>query len=241
MKDKRVIVTGGSRGIGAACVRRFAREGAAVSFIYKESHDRAAALADETGAAAVCGDLADPASCAAAMEKALAALGGCDVLVNNAGAAHFELFDRITDADWQKYIEINLGAAFRCSRAAAPAMIAQKSGAIVNISSMWGETGSSCETLYSAAKAGVIGLTRSLARELGPSGIRVNCVAPGYIDTEMNAALDPSVARDIAGSTPLCRVGKAEEIAACVRFLASGEASFVTGAVLDANGGYLCR
>ena len=240
MKGKRVIVTGGSRGIGAACVRLFAREGADVVFIYKNSRQRAEALCDETGARAVCGDLSDPAGCAAAIAEALGLLGGCDVLVNNAGAAHFELIDRVTDEDWQKYMEINLGCAFRCCRAAAPGMIAQKSGAIVNVSSMWGETGSSCESLYSTAKAGVIGLTKSLARELGPSGIRVNCVSPGFIDTEMNAALDDSVARDIAAATPLCRVGRAEEIAACVRFLASDEASFVTGAVLDANGGYLC-
>ncbi len=236
---KRVIITGGSRGIGAACVKRFARAGHSVAFIYKSSHDRAAELSAETGAYAVCADIADPASALKAMEDAISHLGGVDVLVNNAGIAQFRLFDEITEDDWHSVIETNLGGAYRCSRAAVPHMVRQKSGAIVNISSMWGISGASCEVHYSASKAGLIGMTKALAKELAPSGVRVNCVAPGAIATEMNAALDDAAIAAICDETPLGRLGSPEEVAACVYFLASDDASFVTGQTLSADGGYV--
>lgn len=236
---KRVIITGGSRGIGAACVKRFACAGHSVAFIYKSSHDRAEELSAETGAYAVCADIADPASALKAMDDAISHLGGVDVLVNNAGIAQFRLFDEITEDDWHSVIETNLGGAYRCSRAAVPHMVRQKSGAIVNISSMWGISGASCEVHYSASKAGLIGMTKALAKELAPSGVRVNCVAPGAIATEMNAALDDAAIAAICDETPLGRLGSPEEVAACVYFLASDDASFVTGQTLSADGGYV--
>ena len=236
-ENKRVVVTGGSRGIGAACVVRFASEGAKVAFIYNRSEDAAKKLADGTGAAAVRGDLSDPIDCVRATERAIELLCGIDILVNNAGIAQFRLFDEIADADWERMIGTDLGGPFRCARTAVPYMVRQKSGNIVNISSMWGETGASCEVHYSAAKAGVIGLTKALAKELGPSGVRVNCVSPGAVVTDMNASLDRETVRQIEEETPLGRLGTPDEIAACVAFLASDEASFVTGATLSANGG----
>ena len=237
-EGKRIVVTGGSRGIGAACVRAFRAAGASVAFTYNRSEKEALELASGAGATAIKCDLAKPENVAKAMEIAIGALKGIDVLVNNAGISEFRLFDTITDAGWDEMLTVNLGGAFRCSRAAAPHMISQKSGAIVNISSMWGQTGASCETHYSASKAGIIGLTKSLAKELGPSGIRVNCVAPGAVDTDMNALLDSDARRDLAEMTPLGRIARPEEIASCVLFLASDDASYVTGAVLPVNGGY---
>ena len=235
----RVIITGGSRGIGKACVERFIREGCRVAFIYKNSREAAESLAASTGAFAVRGDVADPESAAAAMEKAIELLGGVDILVNNAGIAQFALFDQISEQDWHTMIETNLGGAYRCSRIAVPHMVAQKSGAIVNISSMWGISGASCEVHYSAAKAGLIGMTKALAKELAPSGVRVNCIAPGAIATEMNSALDDEAIAAICEETPLGRLGRPEELAASVFFLASNEASFITGQTLSVDGGYI--
>ncbi len=234
----KVLVTGGSRGIGAACVRAFCQRGDSVAFLYRANHARAEALVAQTGAIAVCADLSDAASATVAVQTATEQLGGIDVLVNNAGIAQIKLFGDITDGDWRSMIDTNLGSAFYVTREATKTMIAQHSGSIINIGSMWGKVGASCEVHYSAAKAGLRGFTMALAKELGPSGITVNCIEPGVIDTEMNASLDEETRRELCESTPMCRLGKPEEVAAVACFLASKEASFITGQIIGVDGGF---
>ena len=234
----RILITGGSRGIGEACVRAFCQRGDSVAFLYHTSHERAKALALETGAIAIAADVANAESATAATQDAIAQLGGIDVLVNNAGVSQIKLFSDITDEDWRKVIDTNLSGAFYTSREVSRAMVAQHFGRIINIGSMWGKVGASCEVHYSASKAGLRGLTMALAKELGPSGITVNCIEPGVIDTEMNAALDESTRKELCESTPLCRIGNVEEVAAAICFLASSEASFITGQVIGVDGGF---
>ena len=234
----KVLITGGSRGIGEACVRAFCKEGNRVAFFYHTNHERAKALAEETGAIAIAADISDATSATAATKEAIVGLGGIDVLVNNAGISQIKLFSDITDEDWRKMIDTNLSGAFYASREASRTMVAQHSGRIINVGSMWGKTGASCEVHYSASKAGLRGLTMALAKELGPSGITVNCIEPGVIETEMNAALDESTRQELCDSTPLCRIGKAEEVASVVTFLASEEASFITGQIIGVDGGF---
>lgn len=235
---RRILVSGGSRGIGAECVRRYAANGDAVAFIYNRSTSAAQALASQTGAVAICADLSEGGAAAAAVATAAEALGGIDVLVNNAGVAHIGLLTDMRDEEWRRLCEINLSAALYLSREAARYMIRQKDGCIVNIGSVWGRTGASCEVAYSATKAALRGFTLALAKELGPSGIRVNCVEPGVIDTEMNAALDVDTRAALADETPLGRLGKAADVAAAVEFLTSSEASFITGQILGVDGGF---
>lgn len=234
----KVLITGGSRGIGEACVRAFCEKGNRVAFLYHTNHNRAKALADQTGAIAICADVADAKSATAATKEAIEKLGGIDVLVNNAGIAQIKLVSDITDEDWRKMIDTNLSGAFYTSREASRVMVSQHFGRIINIGSMWGKTGASCEVHYSASKAGLRGLTMALAKELGPSNITVNCIEPGVIDTEMNAALDESTRQELSDSTPLCRIGRAEEVASVVSFLASEEASFITGQIIGVDGGF---
>ena len=228
-----VLITGGSRGIGAATVRAFVRAGYAVSFFYEKREAAAAALAAETGARACRCDVAD----SEAVLRAVEALPPVDVLVNNAGISHVGLISQITPEEWDRLFAVNVKGIYNTVRAVLPAMLRKQAGAIINLSSMWGQAGASCEAAYSATKGAVIALTQALARELGPSGIRVNAVSPGMIDTEMNAHLNDEDRAALAEDTPLGRVGTPEEVADAVLYLA--RASFVTGQNLPVNGGYL--
>ena len=236
-----VLITGASRGIGAACARRFARDGWRVAVHYYKSEPEALALAEELramGAEAVPvrGDLSDPAQAARAVEMAQAALGHLDALVCSAGVAlPVQLLTDTTDDQWRRVMGTDLDGVFHTLRAAVPGMVSRKRGAIVTVSSMWGVTGGSCEAPYSAAKAGVIGLTKALAKELGPSGIRVNCLAPGVIDTPMNGDLSPEDVAALREETPLGRTGTPREAGEAIAYLL--EAEFLTGQVLGLNGG----
>lgn len=235
---KKVIITGGSGGIGSACVRAFAAQGCHVAFTYHSHNDAAKSLSQETGAAAVAADFADIASARAAACSAISALGGVDILVNCAGISQIKLFGDITDRDWQKMLDTNLSAVFAVTQEATNVMLRRHSGKIINIGSVWGNTGAACEVHYSAAKAGLRGMTRALARELGPSGITVNCIEPGVIDTAMNGELDDSAIRALIDRTPLCRLGTPADVANAVLFLASDAADFITGTVLPVDGGF---
>lgn len=233
-----VFITGGSRGIGAACVRAFAAAGWQVAFTYRVSRETAGALADETGALALCADLHGEAAIHRAAAEARGYFGPPDAVVCNAGIAEQKLFQDITDADWHRMLDVNLLGAVRTIRALLPDLLHRKSGSIVTVSSVWGQVGASCESHYAASKAALIGLSKSLAQELGPSGIRVNCVAPGVIDTEMNAMHSGETMRELAGQTPLGRIGTAAEVADSVLYLCSERASFITGQVLGVTGGF---
>lgn len=229
---RNVLITGASRGIGAETARAFARLGDRVFINYNKSEAEAKKLADELGGVAVKADV----SSSAEVKKMIDEIGRVDVLVNNAGICGFHMLDAMTDDEWQKIIDVNLSSVFYCSRAVLPQMISRKCGAIINISSMWGICGASCEVAYSASKAGVIGLTKALSKEVGPSGIRVNCVAPGAIDTDMNKMLDSEAREAICDETPLGRFGTPKEVAEAIVFLAN-ENSFITGEVLNLSGG----
>lgn len=236
---RNVLITGGSRGIGAACVELFTQKGFACAFIYKESHDEARALARRTGALAVRADVAVRQEVLDAVRDVRAQIGAIDVLVNNAGISSFGLFADISQEEWERIFGVNVNGVFNCCQAVLPDMIRRKNGCIVNMSSMWGITGASCETAYSAAKAAVIGLTKALAKEVAPSGVRVNCVAPGVVDTSMNSGLDKDAVDALIGQTPLGILGSPLDIARAVHFFAADEASFITGQVLSPNGGFL--
>ena len=212
-KMKTVLVNGGSRGIGAAVVRAFAKSGYRVAFTYKSAGEAAQALAAQTGALALPADSSVEAEVVAAVQAAEAALGGIDVLVNSAAVSSFSLFTDLTAEEWHRTFSVNVDGPFYYARAVLPGMIAKKCGRIVNISSMWGTVGASCEVHYSATKAALDGMTRALAKEVGPSGITVNAVAPGVIKTDMNASLDGEAISALCEETPLCRLGTPEEVA----------------------------
>lgn len=235
---KCVLITGGSRGIGAACVKKFSRSGYRVAFIYNHSDREADALSAEYGALAIQADISDSLKASEAVKKANELLGCIDILINNAGVSSFSLFDEISDTEWRRILGTNLDGTFFVTREAAKIMIRQKYGRIINIGSVWGRCGSSCEVHYSASKAGIRGMTMALAKELGPSGITVNCIEPGVIDTEMNSALNRETVKELVDCTPLNRIGKPEDIADAVFFLAGDGASFITGQCLGVDGGF---
>ncbi len=238
METKRVLISGGSRGIGRACVEYFTARGYKVAFLYEKNETAANDTANAFGALAVRCDVSEPDSVRGAIAKALEYMGGIDILVNNAAISSIKPFDMFSDEEWQRMIGVNLSGMFYLSKAAVPEMIKNKWGRIVNIGSMWGKVGASCEVPYSASKAGVRGLTMSLAKELAPSGITVNCVEPGVILTQMNKSLGEDTLKSLAEETPMCRLGEPREVAAAVGFLTSDEASFITGQILGVDGGY---
>ena len=244
MESKTVLITGGSRGIGAAAVRAFAQAGYAVALNYCRSRDAALRLAEELTAQGhtvlpVQADVSDPDQVRHMVDNVLDKFCQLDILICNAGTAWRGLLCDLTDQDWHRLRGTDLDGVLYCCRAVYRHMVSRKQGRILTVSSMWGRSGASCEAAYSAAKAGVIGLTQALARELGPSGITVNCVAPGVIDTEMNAGLTPEDLQALSEETPLGRLGTPEDVARALLFLASPEAGFLTGQVLGVDGGYL--
>lgn len=236
---RRVLVTGGSRGIGAAIVRAFRTAGDGVVFTCSRESAEARAVAEETGASFLVADNRDEGAVANAVAEAERILGGTvGILVNNAGVAYTGLLSEMSLSDWNNVINVNLGGTFLYSRAVIPGMVQDKTGKIINISSVWGTVGSSCEVAYSASKAAVIGFTRALAKELGPSGITVNAVAPGVIETRMIGELDREAREALKEETPLSRIGKPEDVAAAVLYLSGEGGDFVTGQVLSVNGGF---
>ena len=228
-----VMVTGGSRGIGAATVRRFAEKGHRVFFLYEKEHEAAQAVARETGATAICADVV----CKEQVEAAFRQSGPVDILVCNAGIQMFGLMSMMSESDWDRIFAVNVKGVYHCVNAAMPGFLAKQAGSVVTVSSMWGQVGASCEAAYSATKGAVIALTKALAKELGPSGIRVNCVAPGVILTDMCKEVDPQVLEELREETPVGRTGRPEDVAEAIEYLAN--APFVTGQVLGVNGGFV--
>lgn len=237
---KKVLITGASRGIGAQCARRFAEQGYDVWINYFKSEIKAKELyyelrKDHPYVHLIKADVSDPEQ----VREMFNSIGEIDILINNAGISQTKLFTEITDEDWNRMISTNLSSAFYCCRAALPDMINKKWGRIINISSMWGQVGGSCEVHYSAAKAGIIGLTKALAMEEGLSGITVNCIAPGVIMTDMNSHLSDDDIIALKNDTPTGTIGTPDDIAQAALFLANENSSFITGQVLGVNGGFV--
>jgi len=242
---KTVLITGGSRGIGAATAIYFAKCGFDVAINYLSRTEDAQNVYDAVTAlgrraALLKADIANPEEATKMVQAAKDALGTIGVLVNNAGIAKQALFTDVTYEEWNRLFSVNVGGMLNVTRAALPYMLHEKNGAIINLSSVWGICGASCEVHYSAAKAAIIGATKALAKELAPSNIRVNCVAPGVIDTEMNAQLTEEDIAQLKEETPLGKIGTAEDVAKTIYFLASDELSpFTTGQIISPNGGFL--
>ena len=228
-----VLITGGSRGIGAAAVELFAAQGHRVFFLYEKQHDAAKTLAEKTGATAICCDVAD----GQAVRRAFDQVGDVDVLICNAGIMHFALMSMVEEEVWDRLFAVNVKGIYHCVNAAMPGFLKKHSGCIITVSSMWGQVGASCEAAYSATKGAVIALTKALAKELGPSGIRVNCVAPGVILTDMCAGVDPQVLEEMAQETPIGRNGTPMDVAQVMSSLVQAE--FVTGQVAGVSGGFV--
>ncbi len=236
---KVVLVTGASGGIGCACAQLFAASGYKVVIHYNKNKASAQALAEEIDGFSVQADLRDENQVARMFDEIRRELGTVQILINNAGVAQRKLFDETTTADYEHIFGGNVLSAINCSREAVKDMLRSHSGSIINISSMWGISGASCEVLYSASKAALTGFTKALAKELGPSGITVNCIAPGVIDTKMNSDLSAEDIAALADETPLCRIGKPEDVAKAALFLCSADAGFITGQILGVDGGFI--
>lgn len=232
------LITGGSRGIGAAMVRAFCRAGYRAAFLYRSSREAALSLQAECGAAPIACDVRSPDQVEEACAQALRELSHIDVLINNAGIAQQKLLTDLTNEDWRAMLDTHLSGAFYVTRAVLPGMISRKSGRILNIGSIWGQVGASCEAHYSAAKAGLIGLTKALAKEVGPSGVTVNCLCPGVIDTDMLSGFTPEDLNVLREDTPLGRLGTPEDVARCAIWLAGEEAGFITGQIIGVGGGF---
>ena len=228
-----IVITGGSRGIGAAAVELFAARGDRVWFLYEKEHESAAAVAERTGATAICCDVAD----GTAVKAAFAQIPDVDVLICNAGVMWFGLMSMMEESAWDRIFDVNVKGIYHCVNAAMPSFLRRHAGSVITVSSMWGQVGASCEAAYSATKGAIIALTKALAKELGPSGVRVNCVAPGVILTDMCASVDPEVLAEMAEETPVGRNGTAMDVAKAMEYLAN--ADFITGQVLPVNGGYV--
>ena len=229
----KVMITGGSRGIGAAAVKLFAARGDQVLFIYEKNHEAARLVAEETGAEAICCDVADRQAVLAAFQK----VGPVDLLICNAGICHTGLLSMMEEADWDRLFAVNVKGIYNCVSGAMPGFLQKQAGCIITVSSMWGQVGASCEAAYSATKGAVIALTKTLAKELGPSGIRCNCIAPGVILTDMCAEVDPEILEEMGREAPVGRNGTPEDVAKAMAYLA--DADFITGEVLSVNGGYV--
>ena len=226
-----IVITGGSRGIGAAAVELFAAQGHRVYFLYEKNHEAAQAVAEKTGATPICCDVAD----GSAVKAAFAQIPNVDVLVCNAGICHYGLMSMMEEGAWNRIFDVNVKGIYHCVNAAMPSFLQTHKGSIVTVSSMWGIAGASCEAAYSATKGAVIALTKALAKELGPSGIRVNCVAPGVILTDMCANVSDEVLSELAEESPIGRNGTPQDVAKAIAYLA--DADFITGQVLSVNGG----
>ena len=231
---KNILITGGSGGIGRALVESFAASFGNVYFTYNKNETAAREISEKTGAIAIKCD----ASVAEEIKSAVSAAGQIDVLINNAGVSQIKLFGDLSDSEIKNMIDINLTAAMIFAREVLPGMISRKSGRIINIGSVWGRCGASCEVHYSAAKAGLRGFTFALAKETGPSGITVNCIEPGFIETEMNSALKPDEIASLIEATPLGRAGTPIDVASLAIFLAGDGASFITGQIIGVDGGF---
>lgn len=237
---KTVLITGASRGIGKAAAEIFSKNGYSVCINYLKSKQQAEELAAKLGNAMAYGaDVSDEQQVKSMVQAVYDIFGNIDVVINNAGIAEQKLFTDITAEDWRHMLDVHATGTFNVCKAVLPKMISNKKGKIINISSMWGITGASCEVHYSAAKAAVIGLTKALAKEVGPSGITVNCVAPGVIATDMCACFSAQEMNALAEETPLCRIGTPEDVANIIYFLASDASDFVTGQVISPNGGFV--
>ena len=235
---KNVLITGGSRGIGRACVEKFAREGYTVSFIYNNSDSVAAELSALTGAHAIKADISNPNQVSRVVADALFTMGSIDILINNAGISLIKLFTDTTDDDYYNIMNTNFGGTFFVTRETAKSMISRHCGRIINIGSMWGKVGASCEVVYSASKSAIEGFTKALAKELGPSGIVVNCVEPGVINTEMNAELDEVTITELKNETPVGKIGDVNDLAEFIYLIATEKSGFLTGQIIGFDGGF---